>query len=127
MSVGKKVDAVLKELEARLRGGQNTAAADHDLLAGGYTIFETYIQCLEKLATDHPENVHRDSPVLMNLDEEQRKAMLALAIKLHNKIRNVSSLNGETKNVLKGKYYLLFIHLANTRRTHLSTYFICSI
>jgi hypothetical protein len=102
MSVGKKVDAVLKELEARLRGGQNYAAADHELLKASYEIFETYHQCLEKLATDHPENVHRDSPVLMNLDEEQRKAMLALAIKLHNKIRNVTSLNGETKNVLKG-------------------------
>ena len=119
MSVGKKVDAVLKELEARLRGGQNTAAADHDLLAGGYTIFETYIQCLEKLATDHPENVHRDSPVLMNLDEEQRKAMLALAIKLHNKIRNVS-LNGETKNVLKGNVTSNYLYISQIYVEHIS-------
>jgi hypothetical protein len=40
MSVGKKVDAVLKELEARLRGGQNYAAADHELLIASYEIFD---------------------------------------------------------------------------------------
>ena len=93
-----KVESILKQLEARFRGEKKSIAADHDMLNLSYEIFE---KCHTDSESETPMKSFV-SPLLLNLDADGRKHWLSIAIKIHNKIRNLSSIHYvEVKNVLK--------------------------
>lgn len=71
-----KVELVLRQLEARLRGEKISNESNRDLLALSYEIFEWFCTQSQPLAGSSK------SPLLLTVEEEERKRLLTVAIKV---------------------------------------------
>lgn len=109
MSAGMlKVEAVLKQLESIFRGSKCSSQEEADLLKHSYEILDFF-----KLSSNLGEN----------LNEEDRKTLLNVAIKLHNKLRNMSSLvSAEIKAVLKASAVSEYLSLVDVKLNFSSSF-----
>ena len=92
-----KIESILKKLENIYRGTRLTKEDDKNLLRQSYENFFWYIEKSTSYIRDT-----LTSHLLENMSENEKKENLGKAIKLHNKVRNLStSLYFEMKNVLQ--------------------------